>query len=42
MLIIQGLNPNCIRKLPKELREKGLRYATEEEIAAENFIPDAP
>lgn len=36
-VISQGLNPNCARKLPKYLVDNGLRYATEEEIAENNY-----
>ena len=36
VIISQGLNPNCLRKLPKYLIDNGLRYATEEEIEKEN------
>lgn len=36
VMISQGLNPNCSRKLPKYLLDNGLRYATEEEIEQEN------
>lgn len=36
MLISQGLNPNCARKLPKYLIDGGLRYATDEEIEKES------
>lgn len=36
VIISQGLNPNCSRKLPKYLIDNGLRYATEEEIEKES------
>lgn len=36
ILISQGLNPNCSRKLPKYLLDNGLRYASEEEIESAN------
>ena len=32
IVVSQGLNPNCSRKLPKHLLENGLRYATDTEI----------
>ena len=38
IVVSQGLNPNCSRRLPKHLVENGLRYATDSEIIANGIL----
>ena len=33
LAVSQMLSPNCTRKIPFRLADKGLRYATDEEVA---------